>query len=139
MVQMPAHPKDEGPESVNCNLPADSTHKNVDFHIPLARTAGATEYEAMVVEMIPQRRSSTWNIDTIRQVAAQRRPVIVRGQLLYDSKHVVNNDPAHPAPGQPKRFSLWEVHPITEFYVCPREACDDKNLAEWQAMGKVQP
>jgi hypothetical protein len=33
---------------------------------------------------------------------------------------MVNNDPNHPIGGQPKRVSLWEVHPITKFFVCTK-------------------
>ena len=58
----------------------------------------------------------------------------VRGQLFYDNEHVVNDEPDHPVGGQPKRFSLWEVHPITEFMICkiPKKACDPSDAAIWQ-------
>ena len=88
------------------------------------------------MEMIPQHRPSTWRIETIRTLAQQHLPVLVRGQLMYDNKHLVNKDP-HADNGQPKRFSLWEVHPVTEFYVCRTGSCDTANLAEWEWLGKV--
>ncbi len=137
MIGLPQRPKAEGAESVNCNLKDDGTHKNNDFHIPLARKPSDTEYEGVVVEMIPQRRPPVWKIDTIRGLAQQQRPVLVRGQLLYDNKHLVNKDPTADN-GQPKRFSLWEVHPVTEFYVCRKDSCDAANLDEWELQGKVQ-
>jgi len=73
----------------------------------------------------------------IRQIARDQLQVLVRGQLMYDNKHVVNKDPQHDN-GQPKRFSLWEVHPVTEFYVCRRTSCASDNLTQWELVGKVQ-
>src|SRR5262249_33006890 len=137
MVGLPERPKAEGAESVNCNLRDDGTHKNNDFHIPIARDAADSEFKGIVVEMIPQRRPSAWMIETIRMIAEQKLAVLVRGQLMYDNKHLVNKDPQADN-GQPKRFSLWEVHPITEFFVCRRATCDVANIGEWELLGKVQ-
>src|SRR5437879_9167739 len=137
MVGLPQSPKAEGAESVNCNLADDGTHKNNDFHIPLARKPTDTEYEGVVVEMIPQRRPVVWKIETIRSLAQQQNLVLVRGQLMYDNKHLVNKNP-HADNGQPKRFSLWEVHPVTEFYVCLRTSCASDDLTQWGLVGKVQ-
>jgi hypothetical protein len=33
--------------------------------------------------------------------------------------------------GQPKRFALWEVHPITEFFVCTQAPCDASVSSQW--------
>lgn len=68
--------------------------------------------------MIPQERPDGWTAQKLRRIARERWPVVVRGQLLYDNKHEVNDDPDDVKSGEPKRFSLWEVHPVTEFYVC---------------------
>jgi len=137
LVGLPHRPKAEGPESVNCNLTDDGTHRNNDFHIPIARNPGDTEYKGVVVEMIPQKRPATWKIDTIQQMARDQLQVLVRGQLMYDNKHLVNKDPQNDN-GQPKRFSLWEVHPVTEFYVCLRTSCASDDLTQWGLVGKVQ-
>ena len=137
LVGLPQRPKAEGPESVNCNLKDDGTHRNNDFHIPIARNPADTEYQGIVVEMIPQKRPAAWKIETIRQFARDQLPVLVRGQLMYDNKHLVNKDPQNDN-RQPKRFSLWEVHPITEFYVCRRASCASDDLTQWELVGKVQ-
>jgi len=31
-------------------------------------------------------------------------------------------------------MSLWEIHPITDFYICPKDHCDPGNLAEWKSL-----
>ena len=58
----------------------------------------------------------------MKKVAAARSPVRVTGQLFFDSSHV-------PCAGgkevrtNPRRFSLWEIHPIYQFEVCTAD-CD---------------
>jgi len=124
-------------ESVNCRIHGTSTN---DFHIPIAEDELASPFEAIVVEMIPQKRSAAWTLGKLRKFAKDGTPVLVRGQLLYDNKHRVNDDPDNPVGGQAKRFSLWEVHPVTEFYSCeaPDKSCDLKDASQWKLLGKAQ-
>ena len=67
--------------------------------------------------------------------------VLIRGQLLYDNLHEVNDDPDNVKASQPKRFALWEVHPITEVYVCmtASKKCDPKKVKEpqWKRLENV--
>ena len=90
--------------------------------------------------MVPQDRPARWTIDRLQEVAQQGRQVRVRGQLFYDNEHVVNDEPDHPIGGQPKRFSLWEVHPITEFMVCkmPKKSCDPGDSSIWQTLEEAE-
>ncbi len=117
-------------ESVNCNLTAPNDN---DFHINITSSASQQEYAGIVVEMIPQDRSDEWSIDKLQAVRKLQRRVLVTGALFYDSIHVVNADPKHPIGGQPKRFSLWEVHPITAFFVCGNadNSCDPHVKTNW--------
>ncbi len=122
-------------ESVNCRLKG---RPNNDFHITIARDSNATEYEGIVVEMIPQGRPAAWSLTKLQKATDDGTQVLVRGQLLFDSKHVVNDDPDNDIGGQPKRFSLWEVHPITQFHQCTKgQDCDEKDLSQWQELEKV--
>jgi len=116
IVQDSPRPKPSGPESVNCRL---SRAANNDIHIPIVEEAQDEEFAAIVVEMIPQARPGSWNPTKLKGAARDERPVIIRGRLFYDNKHEVNDDSEHDN-GQPKRFSLWEIHPISEFWVCIR-------------------
>ena len=58
------------------------------------------------------------------------------GLLTYDNGHQVNADKNHPRGRNPKRISLWELHPIIEFYVCPKfETCDPETPnSKWQSL-----
>jgi hypothetical protein len=131
MVGLPNHPEANlSGESVNCRLKGRT---NNDFHIPIAPDPEDTEFQGIVVEMTPQDRNPAWTVPTLRRVAREQRQVRVRGQLFYDSEHEVNDDPENPLRGQPTRFSLWEIHPVTEFLVCktPRKPCDPTDASVW--------
>lgn len=69
---------------------------------------------------------------TLNQIHDARLPVLVVGGLTYDNEHLVNGDSKHPKQGQPKRMSLWEIHPITEFFVCVNsDGCDPSEQDAW--------
>jgi hypothetical protein len=134
LIGLPTRPGASGAESVNCRLSGVS---NSDFHIPMGRNADDSEFEGIVVEMIPQDRNEGWTTKKLKRVAREARPVIVRGQLFYDNKHFVNDDPDEPRQGQPKRHSLWEIHPVTALLVCmtPNKKCTQSN--QWKMLEDV--
>jgi hypothetical protein len=38
--------------------------------------------------------------------------------------------------GQPKRFSLWEIHPVNSLKVCKKtkvSQCDPERASDWKA------
>jgi hypothetical protein len=117
-------------ESVNCNL---KTAANNDIHISVTEKKNGSEFDGIVVEMIPQDRPHNW---TARNLEALRGKVLlIEGGLLYDNMHFVNADENNPLGGQPKRFSLWEVHPITSLKVCKKTTvgqCDPDRATDWK-------
>jgi hypothetical protein len=123
-------------ESVNCNLTGAI---NNDFHIPVTEEAGQDEFSAIVVEMVPQgadggpKRNAAWTLVKLQKVQSLKRMVKISGQLFYDNAHFPNSDPKHPLNGQPKRFSLWEVHPISQISVCKKanNSCDIDTASDW--------
>ena len=119
--------RDEGPESVNC-----AGNDGTDIHISIGpKSPTQSEYAGIVAEMIPQLpRPAGWNSTTLNRLAGKQ--VLVVGGLTYDNEHFVNDNAAAPKKGQPKRFSLWEIHPITAFFVCPAgDGCDPANMSQW--------
>jgi hypothetical protein len=70
----------------------------------------ASEFEGIVVEMIPQSRRAKWTSANVRKLRGKL--LLIEGGLFYDNLHFVNGDAANPVPRQPKRFSLWEIHPV---------------------------
>jgi Bacterial SH3 domain len=121
-------------ESVNCNLKGE---QNNDFHIPISNDPDNTDFQGIVVEMIPQNRPDTWTLANLTQVENNRQLVMVTGALFYDNFHFVNGDPSSPKRGQPHRFSLWEAHPLTQFVVCtkPDNSCDPTQTGDWTPLG----
>jgi len=119
-------------ESVNCKLTGTT---NNDFHITIADDPSSDEFAGIVVEMTPQVRKKAWTLKALAAAETLQRPVLAVGQLFYDNKHHVNDDPENPTGGDPKRFSLFEVHPITAFFVCKTtEQCDPNRATDWLAL-----
>lgn len=121
--------RDETSESVNCR-----GNDGVDIHINVGpKSPHPAEFDGIVVEMIPQLpRPTGWDSKTLNRLAGKQ--VLVVGGLMYDNEHYVNDNPASPPPrpNQPKRFSLWEVHPTAAFYVCPAgDGCDPAQMGQW--------
>lgn len=117
-------------ESVNCRL---TTPANNDFHVTIALRSTHTEFQGIVVEMIPHDRPAEWSLAKLRKIKRNSLLVMVVGGLFYDNDHVVNSDPTDSLTGEPKRFSLWEIHPITQFFVCQRarNACSPRTPSQW--------
>src|SRR5579859_1055383 len=67
------HPNSSG-ESVNCGLKGPD---NNDFHIPVASDPSASEFEGVVVEMIPQSRPTNWTIAKLKSVQANHQQIWV--------------------------------------------------------------
>ena len=118
-------------ESVNCNLKKEP---NNDLHISVAETKNASEFEGIVVEMIPQDRPAKWTSKNLEKLRG--KVLLIEGGLFYDNLHFANGDEDNPISGQPKRFSLWEIHPITSVKVCKKGAvsqCNPDRASDWKA------
>ena len=118
-------------ESVNCNL---RTEANNDIHISVSETRNASEFEGIVVEMIPQDRPASWTSSNVEDLRG--KVLLIEGGLFYDNLHSVNSDAGNPMRGQPKRFSLWEIHPVTSVKVCKKATvgqCDPDRASDWNA------
>jgi hypothetical protein len=124
-----------GGESVNCKLGGDSAN---DFHISLAPAVGLDEFKGIVVEMIPQGRPAGWTLAKLLRARDEKRMTLAVGALFLDNIHVVNANPHASIDGQPKRISIWEVHPIKQFFVCEKvgNACSPDRLADWTPLAR---
>ena len=118
-------------ESVNCMLKKPDDN---DIHIPLVEHPGDTEFQGIVVEMIPQDRPAAWTVEALKELQNKGTQVWVEGGLAYDKVHYVSADPDNPFKDEPERMSLWEVHPITRFLVCNKEQCDAQNEDDWSPL-----
>jgi hypothetical protein len=117
-------------ESVNCNLKRQA---NNDIHISVTETKDGSEFEGIVVEMIPQDRPANWTSSKLGQLHG--KVLLIEGGLFYDNLHFANADANNPMQGQPKRFSLWEIHPVTSLKVCKKRTvsqCDPDRASDWK-------
>ena len=83
--------------------------------------------------MIPQiLKQPGWHDATVlNRIHAAKLRVLVACGLTYDNEHLVNVDPQHKKSGQPARMSLWEIHPITAFFVCESGNCNPAQHSDW--------
>jgi hypothetical protein len=117
-------------ESVNCNL---KTETNNDIHISVTERKAASEFEGIVVEMIPQDRPANWTSKKVEMLRG--KVLLIEGGLFYDNLHFANGDASNPIGRQPKRFSLWEIHPVTSVKVCKRATisqCNPDRASDWK-------
>jgi hypothetical protein len=118
-------------ETANCKLRAPNTfdyHLGLGFDPALAKSARshpkpgtaftALEKHSVVAEMTPYTRHPKWTFARVNALQGQQVKVV--GQLMVDNVHFNKNDDCHFSPAQAKcwRSTVWEIHPITQFYVC---------------------
>jgi hypothetical protein len=132
----PKNPRFNKGESVNCNF-TEPEHN--DIHINVVADPDDTEFDGIVVEMLPFDRPDDWNVPNLRLVRKAHRLVLIQGVLFYDNVHRPRTDPDAASGGNPARVSLFEVHPVTDFRVCMREAndCDKTDLSKWVEMDSL--
>ena len=115
-------------ESVNCHGPKDEDN---DIHIDLIRDPSEVACVSVTAEMSPHYRPHIWDANVLRLITD--RPVRVTGQLFFDASHT-------PCKGQndtktnPKRVSIWEIHPVYHFEVCKFKtlaACPANDNSKW--------
>ena len=114
-------------EAVNCNIHGNAPN---DIHIVLMPDPNDTdECHSTTAEMSPHYRPANW---TPEKLNALGKPVRVRGQLFYDNSHVPCSGNSRP---NPKRASLWEIHPVYSLEVCQLTDLDkcrnSSNPADW--------
>jgi hypothetical protein len=126
--------RQEGAESVNCEKKVPDDPAYHDIHIELVDSASELdECAGVVAEMIPHHRPATWTADNLIELTKSHAQVRVTGQLFFDSSHV----PCQNGQGvgdNPKRVSLWEIHPIYKFEVC---SGDCTGSGKWVPLDEV--
>jgi hypothetical protein len=120
-------------ETCNCKLKAPGTfdyHLGFGFDSTLAASAKTghlkpgdpkfsdLEKDSVVAEMTPYTRHKKWTFDRVS--ALQGEQVKIVGQLMIDNVHFNKKDDCQYPSALPGcwRSTVWEIHPITQFYVC---------------------
>ena len=120
-------------ETSNCKLTAPNTfdyHLGLGFDSALAANAKSThpkqgdaaftklEKQSVVAEMTPYTRHKNWTFARVNALQGQQVKVV--GQLMVDNFHFDKKGDCHFPAALPGcwRSTIWEIHPITQFYVC---------------------
>lgn len=106
-----------GGEAVNCNMSGNPPN---DIHIVLMADPNDTdECHSTTAEMSPHYRPANWTPDKLNALG---KPVRIKGQLFYDNSHTPCTASTRP---NPKRASLWEIHPVYSIEVCKSSNLDE--------------
>jgi hypothetical protein len=141
-------------ETTNCKLQLADSY---DYHIGLGFDAAlakkilkkkpqpvqgkpvAMDKTSVVAEMTPHTRDSKWTLARVNSLQGQQVKVV--GQLMIDNTHLnVKDDCGFPgATAACWRSTVWEVHPVTQFYVCNLKAGCDQNSPDsaWTKLDDV--
>lgn len=143
--------KQESKEASNCQLTASNA---VDFHMWMGFDVQAAagirsgdisgadlaplKQRGIVVEMTPHYRARYhpgWTINKVKGVAG--RQVKIVGQLMLDNDHFKPNQDCG-IPGADTnscwRATVWELHPVIEFYVCDSDAPCAEDSSDWKKL-----
>jgi hypothetical protein len=115
-------------ESVNCHGPHEEDN---DIHIDLVRDPSEVACVSVTAEMSPHYRPHIWDANVLQQITD--RPVRVTGQLFFDASHTPCTGP-NDTKTNPKRVSVWEIHPVYHFEVCKSKtlaACPANDDSKW--------
>lgn len=147
-----------GGESANCE---ETVRQNVDIHLALVTerpsTLDLTNYDSeclsVTAEISSHHRPIDWELlgrmtstaTGKKLTGAQqklgdedlKRPVRIRGQLLFDASHSLCTSAGHRTSGNPARRSGWEIHPVYSIDVCNATSittCKADNEARWKPL-----
>jgi hypothetical protein len=96
---------------------AQEIKNNPPVHDP--KNPRAAEQTSVVAEMTPHTRDPKWTV--VRLNRQRGKKVKVVGQLMLDNVHANTSDDCEfsdEADGSCWRASAWEIHPVTQFFVC---------------------
>ena len=107
---------------------------------PVFGKPGPIDKTSVVAEMTPHTRAPKWTFARVNSLQGQQVKVV--GQLMIDNVHLnVNDDCGFPgATASCWRSTVWEVHPVTQFYVCSlkNKLCDQSSPdSAWTSLDNV--
>lgn len=116
-------------EAVNCGIPGRGTN---DIHIVLLKDLGDDECMSTTAEISPHYRPPDWTAKNLMN-ASVGHPVRLQGQLFFDGSHKPCSGTSRP---NPKRASVWEVHPVYSIDICQQTTIDEcqKSTAAWKPL-----
>lgn len=121
-------------ETCNCQL---RTNDSFDYHLGIGfdpdlaaeirtippshdpQNPGLAEQTSIVAEMTPHTRDPKWTVARLNRQRGKKVKVV--GQLMLDNAHLNAKDDcafSEEPEGGCWRASVWEVHPVTQFFVC---------------------
>ncbi|MDP8981376.1 MAG: hypothetical protein M3O35_12390 [Acidobacteriota bacterium] len=143
------HPADvTSGESVNCKNKGALLN---DVHMAMGLKYGANECTSVTAEISPHFRPKAWSPvfhvlpkapkGAAKPAAITKFPLRITGQLFFDASHVPCTG-SKPVGSNPKRQSLWEIHPIYAMDVCSKSTlaeCSADDDSVWTPLDQWKP
>jgi hypothetical protein len=124
--------------------PAASKKRPTKTPISSGSAASALQRSSVIVEMTPHDRfqyeNNIWTLDNLQR--ATGRQVKVVGQLIIDNEHNLASQNCAIAKTAADlqtcwRASVWELHPVVRFQVCPNDSCT-LDSTDWVELDQLQ-
>jgi hypothetical protein len=125
------------PEGARAAGPCDGGEKG-DWLLNIVSDPASKEYSGVVARISSTKRNPGWTLDRLRTVQEKNYPVLVTGDLFYDSGSYVNDDSTHPIEGQLRRASLWELRQVTSILVCSAGDCEVGSPKGWTTLDALR-
>lgn len=117
-------------ESVNCKLPSRVDN---DITISLVEASGDDPCNSIIAEISPHFRPDAWNEIVNLKI---NQPLRITGPLFLDDSHQPCRNGLRP---NPKRISVWEIHPVYNIEVCKSDTiagCNVNDDSVWIALSE---
>jgi hypothetical protein len=144
--------QNSGSEACNCQL---KRRNETDYHLGIGFDQGIAaqlrngekvddkelKQKSIVAEMTPHYRAKYhpgWNLSTLLEYLGNQ--VKITGQLMVDNEHISTSETCSRSSSRDEecwRASAWEIHPITQFYVCLSESPCTEDSPDWQQIDNL--
>jgi hypothetical protein len=117
-------------ENVNCKM-TEADDNDIHIELTMDPVNETDPCDGVTAEMSPHFRPAEWS--KLTDVDKLDHPVRITGPLFFDDSHSPCHGDVRP---NPKRISVWEIHPVYQFDVCKAKtkdlkACDVKDNSVW--------
>lgn len=100
-------------EAVNCKT-GGIDHN--DIHLDLIQSSDQPACKSITAEIIPHFRPAAWTVNILKLPQFKDHPFRFTGHLFFDASHRPCRNDSDKV--NPKRASIWEIHPVYAIDVC---------------------
>jgi hypothetical protein len=136
-------PTQQTPESEAAGVSTAARKSSAKKPRTSGSAASSLQQHSIIVEMTPHDRfqyeNGIWTLENLQKAVG--RQVRVVGQLIIDNEHNLPSQNCATATTASQRqtcwrASVWELHPVVTFQVCPNDSCT-QDSADWVELDRL--